>query len=143
VKRGLTVAGAVLVALGALALIEAFRLKDGWLGAKLMPAIVGTVLVALGVAHATYRGGEPAPWSDAPGVRRVALLLAVLALYVLVLPEAGFLPATAAFVFLIVRALGSYSWPVTAAWTAVIAVASHVVFRRWLGMPLPTGPFGL
>jgi hypothetical protein len=30
----------------------------------------------------------------------------------------------------------------TATWTVVIAVAGHVVFKRWLGMPLPAGPLG-
>ncbi len=43
---------------------------------------------------------------------------------------------------LVVRSLGTYSWAGTAAWTAVIAVASHVVFKHWLGMPLPAGPLG-
>ena len=141
-KRGLTVAGAVLIALGALSLIEAFRLKDDWLGAKLMPAVLGVVLIALGVAHATYRGDEPAPWPDAQGLRRVGLMFSVLVLYVAILPAAGFALATAVFVLVIVRALGTYSWPVTAAWTGVIAAASHLVFKHWLGMSLPAGPLG-
>ena len=141
-KRGLTVAGAVLIALGVLSLIEAFRLKDDWLGAKLMPAIVGVVLVVLGVAHATYRGDEPAPWPDGPGLRRVVLMFGVLVLYVAVLPVVGFALATAVFVLVIVRALGTYSWPVSAAWTVAIAVVSHLVFKHWLGMALPAGPLG-
>ena len=141
-KRGLTIAGAVLIALGALSLIEAFRLKDDWLGAKLMPAVLGVVLIALGVAHATYRGDEPAPWPDGPGLRRVGLMFGVLVLYVAIMPAAGFALATAVFVLVIVRALGTYSWPVTAAWTGVIAAASHLVFKHWLGMPLPAGPLG-
>ena len=141
-KRGLNVAGAVLIALGVLSLIEAFRLKDDWLGAKLMPAVVGGVLIVLGAAHATYRGDEPAPWPDGPGLRRVVLMFGVLVLYVAVLPVIGFALATAAFVLVIVRGLGTYSWPVSAAWTVVIAAVSHLVFRHWLGMPLPPGPLG-
>ena len=57
-KRGLTVAGAVLIALVVLSLIEAFRLKDDWLGAKLMPAVVGVVLAsrrARGARHVPGR----------------------------------------------------------------------------------------
>ena len=72
VKRGITVAGAALAALGALSLIEAFRLKDDWLGAKLMPAVVGVLLILLGVAHAALPGvsGRPGP---RPGrLRRVS-----------------------------------------------------------------------
>jgi putative tricarboxylic transport membrane protein len=141
VKGGITVAGAALAALGALSLLEAFRLKDDWLGAKLMPAVVGVLLVLLGAAHAALPA-ERAPWPEATGARRVPLMLTVLAAYVGLLPVLGFLPATALFVFVVVRALGEYSWALTATWTGVIAVASHVVFKHWLGMALPAGPLG-
>jgi hypothetical protein len=60
------VCGAFLVALGAVALLETLRLRDGWLGARLM----------------------------------------------------------------------------TLATAAAIALASHVVFKHWLGMPLPAGSLG-
>ena len=140
-RRGLTVAGAVLVALGLLALVEAFCLKDDWQGAKLMPAVIVAILIILGAAHATL-GADAAAWPDRVGLRRVLLMLGVLVLYAGLLPEAGFLPATLIFTLPIVRALGTYSWPATAAWTVAIAVASHVVFKHWLGMPLPAGPLG-
>jgi hypothetical protein len=70
------------------------------------------------------------------------MMLGALVLYVGLLPEIGFLPTTALFTFGVVRALGGYSWTKTAAWTVVIAVVGQVVFRQWLGMPLPTGPLG-
>jgi putative tricarboxylic transport membrane protein len=142
VKRGLTVAGAVLVALGVLALIEALRLKDDWQGARLMPAVVGVLLVALGAAHARLAPGHDVAWPDRAGAGRVALMFAALAVYVAVLPWLGFLPATALFTLAIVRALGTWSWAKAAAWTLVIAAGSHVVFKQWLGMPLPAGPLG-
>jgi hypothetical protein len=70
-------------------------------------------------------------------------MFAVLVLYVAALPYAGFLPATALFVLILLRALGALSWATTIALTAAIAVACHVVFIHWLGMPLPSGPLGL
>ena len=61
------VLGAALAALGALSLLEAFRLKDDWLGAKLMPAVVGVVLILLGAAHAALPpSGRPGPRPRAP-----------------------------------------------------------------------------
>jgi hypothetical protein len=39
--------------------------------------------------------------------------------------------------------MASLSWPRIVGLTVAIAVASDVVFRRWLGMPLPSGPLGL
>jgi putative tricarboxylic transport membrane protein len=140
-RRTPWVEGLVLVALGVASVVEALRLKDDWQGAKLMPAVVGGLLVLLGCAHFVRRGPRVA-WPPRDGVRRVIVLLAVVALYVAVLPRVGFVPATAALVLSVVRTVGPLSWPRTAVATAVIAVASHIVFRHWLGMPLPAGPLG-
>ncbi len=126
----------MLAAIGVLALAEAFRIRDPWLGARLMPAVVGVALVLLGAAHLTLPAGEARPWPDRFGWRRVVLVLALLAAYVVALPWTGFLPATAALAFLMLRGLGQFSWPVTLALTAAIAGASHLVFIRWLAMPL-------
>lgn len=133
--------GAVLVLVGVVAIVEALRVKDDWQGAKLMPAVIGVTLVVLGAAHATLRD-DGAAWPDRDGLRRVLLMLGVLVVYVGILPDAGFLPATAVLTLTVVRGLGAYSWTMTAMWTAAIAVASHVVFKHWLGMPLPAGPLG-
>lgn len=132
----------MLAALGVFALVEAARLRDGWQGARLMPAVVGMVLVALGIAHL---GLPAAPAAAAVGMearRRVLVMFSTLALYVAALPVLGFLPATAFFILILLAWLGEFSWPVTLGTTLVVAVASHVLFQRWLGMPLPSGPFG-
>ncbi len=110
-----------------------------------MPAALAVVLAVLGAGHlvpVTAAAERPA-WPDAPGWRRVAFVFGVLALYVAALPSFGFLPATALFVLIVLRALGAFSWAITLVLTAAIAIASHVVFKHWLGMPLPAGLFGL
>lgn len=134
--------GAVIAALGVLALAEAWRLRDPWPGARLMPAVVGVVLLVLGAAHLRMPGSAAA-WPDRAGWRRVIFALALLVVYVAVLPWLGFLVATALLVLVMLRGLGDFSWPATVALTAAIAAGSHVVFVRWLGMPLPPGPLGL
>jgi hypothetical protein len=73
----------------------------------------------------------------------VAILLVLLILYVVLLPPLGFLLATALFALPLVRGLGPTSWAVAVLAAAVIAGASHVVFKHWLGMPLPVGLIGL
>jgi hypothetical protein len=137
------VSGLVLIALGALSVIEGFRLRDDWQGAKLMPLAVGGVLLLLGAAHFRARPEDDSTWPDYHAGRRVAFMFAVLALYVIVLPSLGFLPATAIFVLILLRALGSYSWVATAAITAAVSLSTHVVFKHWLGMALPVGRFGV
>ena len=127
--------------LGVLALIEALRLRDDWMGARLMPALVGATLTLLGAAHLRL----PAPaaaWPDAAGLRRVTGMVGLLVLYVALMPTLGFLLATALFALPLVRTLGTWSWPTTIATTLAIAVGSHVVFKHWLGMPLPSGVLG-
>lgn len=129
--------GAILGALGAMSLFEALRIRDEWPGAKLLPAALGVVLVLLGAAHLVAPRAAPRVWPDRASGRRVALVFGLLALYVAGLPALGFLPATALFVVILLRALGAYPWTTTIVLTLAIALASHVVFKRWLGMPLP------
>jgi hypothetical protein len=143
VRRINLVCGSTLVALGALALVEALRVRDEWQGAKLMPAAVGVLLLLLGAVHPVVRAVDGAEWPDRASARRVGFVFGVLVLYVAVLPSLGFLPATALFVLTLLRALGAFSWSTAIALTAAIALTTHVVFRHWLGMPLPSGPFGL
>jgi hypothetical protein len=135
------------VALGVLSLVEALRLRDSWQGAKLMPAALAVVFVALGIGHLVPSSADAAraslEWPDAATQRRVILMFAVLVAYVAALPYLGFLPATALFVLVLLRSLGTYSWGRTLVLAAVMAVVSHVVFIHWLGMPLPAGPFGV
>ena len=146
-RRANLLCGGLLVALAAVSLLEALRIKDDWQGARLMPAALAVVLVALGVGHlvpstAGSAAGLPA-WPDAPGWRRVAFVFGALVLYVIVLPPLGFLFSTALFVLILLRSLGAYSWALTLVLTGAIAIATHVVFKHWLGMPLPAGLAGL
>ena len=51
VRRANLLCGWLLVALGVVSLVEALRLRDDWQGARLMPAALAVVLVALGAGH--------------------------------------------------------------------------------------------
>ena len=146
-RRANVLCGGLFLALGVLSLVEALRIRDAWQGARLMPAALGVTLVALGIAHlvpsmAGSAGALPA-WPDALGRRRVVFMFGAVALYIAGLPRFGFLPATALFALILIRALGSYSWAMTVAITGAIAFGCHVVFIHWLGMPVPPGLFGI
>lgn len=141
-RRVNVLAGCVLLGLGALSLVEALRIRDDWPGARLLPAVIGLALAGLGVAHLGGRAADRPAWPDAAGRRRVGFVFGLLVLYVAGLPSLGFLPATAVFALVLLRALGPFSWTMTGVLAATIALASHVVFVRWLGMPLPPGLLG-
>jgi putative tricarboxylic transport membrane protein len=138
-RRANLVCGAVLLVLAAASLVEALRLKDDWQGARLMPGVLAVVLAALAIAHVrTVSADSPAPdWPDVRGRRRMAVVFVALVVYVALLEPLGFLLSTAAFVLALVRVLAAWSWMTTAVLTLSIALACHLVFQRWLGMPLP------
>ena len=140
-RRANVVCGAILLVLAAASLVEAMRLKDTWQGARLMPAVLAGVLALLAVGHLrpSAAGAQMAApdWPDAGGRRRIAAVFGALVVYVALLEPLGFLLSTALFVAFIVRVLGAWSWTTTVALTLAIALACHVVFKRWLGMPLP------
>ncbi|MBI2218913.1 MAG: tripartite tricarboxylate transporter TctB family protein [Candidatus Rokubacteria bacterium] len=136
--------GLALLVLGAGSLVETFRIKDDWSGARLMPLLVAVALLALGVAHVVSRAPAMAPPAagERADIGRVVLALSVLVAYVALFTTLGFFVATAALLLVLVGALGRYRWPVTAGLALGLAVACHVVFRVWLGMPLPDGLLG-
>ena len=138
-RRANVVCGAVLLVLAAASLVEAVRLKDNWQGAKLMPAVLAVVLAALAAGHLRPAPADAArpDWPDAGGRRRIAVVFGALVIYVVLLEPLGFLLSTALFVLCLVRVLGAWSWMTTAALTLSVSLVCHVVFKRWLGMPLP------
>jgi len=135
--RARLVSGVLLIALGLLSMVEAARVRDTLLGAKLMPLIVGGVLALLGAAHLVGQVETAPAWPDATSARRVVGMLATLTAYVAVMPFVGFLAATLLLGLVLVRMLATYSWARTVLVAVGIAVGSHLVFQRWLGMPLP------
>jgi putative tricarboxylic transport membrane protein len=143
VRRPHLIVGALLAALGAFSIFEAGRLRDDWQGARLMPAVVGVLLVVLGAAHLVLRAPAPTDPPDTRARWRVLLIFALLVVYVVAMPAFGFLPATAVFFLVLLAWLGEFSWPVTLGMTVALSAASHLLFKHWLGMPLPSGPFGL
>ena len=131
--------GALLLLLGAGSLVEAFWIKDDWSGAKLMPVVAAVALLAVGAAHFRTRAHRE-PDTTRPEWWRVVFVVAVLVAYVAALPALGFLLATLALLLVLIRGIGGYPWPAALGLAAGLGAACHVVFRVWLGMPLPDGP---
>jgi len=141
--KGQHTVGLVLLGLGALCLVETLRINDTWTGARLLPLIVAVAFLGLGVAHWVVGQAVSAPPAAverrSPG--QVVAVLALLAVYVALLPLAGFLGATTGLIAVLTRMLGGYSWTRTLGLAIGLALAAHVIFVLWLGMPLPAGPF--
>ena len=73
---------------------------------------------------------------------KVMLALAASAAYAFALESLGFLLATFLFLLLLLGAIESRRWSSSIATSAATAAACHLVFKVWLAVPLPAGPWG-
>lgn len=112
------------------------------LGPRLFPM---TLAVALLVFAGVFLAGvllRPHDGNDAenmPAQGRAWAALGLAAGFTLILPYTGFLISSALFAFAALWLMQFRSLPVNALSAALIAGVFHIVFRVWLGVPLP-GP---
>lgn len=148
-----SVAGALLLLLGALALREAWRLASlreemvagAVVGDDTFPWLVGASLVAMGLhtlvlarwpgAHARFPAGAER--------RQVVGSAAALGAYYVVAPHLGYTLSTLVVGAALFRVMGGYRWPVAALIAGVTTGALYVVFKVWLVQPLPAGWLGI
>jgi hypothetical protein len=96
------------------------------------------------VRAAPVAGGSAATarsWLNFGGdrcTRMVGVLIGLVG-YTLLMPFLGYVLSTAAFMFVLIRLLGSYRWYWTAGLSLVMALCTYIVFRLWLNLALPTG----
>jgi high-affinity Fe2+/Pb2+ permease len=108
-----------------------------WLG--LVMAILAVMLLVSGLrspdsSEAWLPSGE--------SLRRLVLVLAITVAFVALLGVLGMTIATVLFLVVLIRYLDHQRWLVALAVALAVAALNYVVFTRWLGVPLPTGPFG-
>jgi putative tricarboxylic transport membrane protein len=145
---------AVLAVAGLLAVNEARRLKFGTVGAPgpgFFPLVLAVsfslVCLAILAMALTGRATESAEGSREaePVVPRWKVLatLGVMFAYAFALEPAGFVLSTAALLLFFFRALEGQRWPVAVAASVLTSIAVYVVFRMWLLVRLPPGPWNV
>jgi putative tricarboxylic transport membrane protein len=103
-------------------------------------SLVALVLV---IRSRGEREGEGAAPLILPGRRgKVIAAIVTLVVYALVLEWLGFVVATFLLMVVLFRAVEPQRWLVALGGAAACALLSHVVFRLWLGVRLPHGPWG-
>lgn len=147
-------AGVLALAFAAAAAYESAKLPFGAFrspGPGFFPWWTSLGVVVLGLLVVSRAGRRPAraaaEASEPPAGRladlvRVGGLVAALAAYVALLEPLGYPLGTVLLVLFMLRMTERRPWPVALGAAAAIAVGSYVVFARWLGVPLPPGPFG-
>jgi putative tricarboxylic transport membrane protein len=104
----------------------------------------GIVLAILQVAEARRAGDDSTPeWPERSVLVRVAMTVFGLAALVLLAPILGMMPCVALFMaFLLLVVLRRPLWP-SLATLAVTVLLIHLLFVRWLAVPLPTSSLGI
>ena len=99
---------------------------------------LGTVaLVQLGQLLIA-RGGPEAARAEA-GFGKIVALVALLAVYSLVVETVGYPIATFGLVLFMLRVTEPHRWPLALGIALLAAAGSYVLFAVWLGVPLPAG----
>jgi hypothetical protein len=148
-----TVAGGILVLLGAVALAEARRLAalreemvaGAVVGDDTFPWIIGAALVLLGAYILVRAGWRGPPVTFPVGQARGQMLATagVLAVYYVITPYLGYTIGTLVASAGLYRAMGRYRWVTAIAIGGITTAALYLVFRVWLHEPLPTGWLGI
>ena len=114
-------------------------------GPRLFPIGLGSMLLlcsALMLAGIFWRAPEKSDAEDIPGQLKAWAVFALLGAYAFVLPWVGLLLATTVFATLVLSLIRFRSLPVNILTAALIAGGFHIVFRVWLGVPLPALSLG-
>lgn len=150
-KRPQLVIGAVTVALGAFYFFEAQDYELGTMqipGAGVFPSLVALGLIFIGglIVVTALRGRnmpEQEP-PDAAGSRRVMVLMAILALYIVGLVTIGFTVCSVVAVLGMVHVLGStLGWLGRVIYSVVLVLVVELLFTGLFSIRFPGGLVGL
>jgi len=141
-------AAAVLLVFGLIALEEARKLRFGSIakpGPGFFPVVLAAafslVCVALLVNAMRKRDADAASGRRLVWPQIVATM-AALFVYALVLELLGFVAATFALLLFFLKALERQRWVSALAGSLVTAFVTYLVFKVWLNVQLPAGPWG-
>jgi hypothetical protein len=139
VVKGELALALLFAALGALWLARAagMPLWEGFAPSSgFLPLVYGGLLVGLAAAVGLPLVLAPAP-ADGGSVRKPLVVLAALAVAVAILPLAGFALTIFLLLAFLYGVVERQPWLTSVAVSALIAGALYLVFKTWLGVPLP------
>ena len=142
-------AAGVLLCFGLAAIVEARRLAVGgpgqpgpgffpfWLAVAFTIVTVALLVLSFRAQPSIASAGEPPRWR--------ALVLTFLSLlgYALALEPLGFLLATFLLMLVLFRSVEPLAWPAAVGGSLATSLLAYALFKVWLQVQLPAGPWGL
>lgn len=114
------------------------------LGPRLFPMALGGLLLFFStvfLGQLVFAAKQEDDSHDLRAQRSAWRIFGLLGLYVLVFGYIGYLASTAVFVFVALRLMGFRGWLINLVTALIMAGAFYLVFRLWLGVPLPSLAF--
>jgi putative tricarboxylic transport membrane protein len=142
------IAALVLLLLAVGGALEASRLAIGdpaHPGPGFFPLCLALALGVVAVALLRQPARVPSGSALAPeGLRprRAALALAASVAYAFALEPIGFVVTTATFLLFLLKVIEARGWRSSLVIALAAAIACHVLFKVWLAVQLPAGPWG-
>lgn len=145
-------AAVFLLLLGVAATVESWRLVLGEVGrpgAGFFPfylalglAITSLALVLRSFLSSIAKRSAPAA-IEARALGKVAWVVSGLILYAYVFEKLGFLLSTFLVMVFLFRAVAAFDWRLTLGGALASAFLCYLLFKVWLQVQLPAGPWGL
>jgi len=136
----------VLVAAGAIVIVDALRLGVAWGSdgpeSGFFPFWLATLMVctAIVIAVQTMWRSADVPFVTAAQLRPVAAVLAPAVAMVLLMEWLGLYVASALYLAFYMRWVGRHPWPLIVALALGVPLVTFLVFEQWFLVPMPKGP---
>ena len=111
-------------------------------GSGFLPLWLGVGLLALSLIHVVSSARNPVAAPTAGHWRKVVAVALGLIICVAVIERLGFVLAVGAYLLFLLRAVEKEPWRTSLAVSVGTIAVLFALFRVWLHVPLPKGPWG-
>jgi len=116
-------------------------------GPGFLPFLVGTLLLILSTAllvRSLRDGRENEPVKSSGSAKSIKLFgtVAALLLFAFAFPHLGFLPTTIPLMIFLSRVVGELNWKISLTIGMATSFFMYLLFKVWLKVQFPTGPWG-